>query len=100
MSELFIEWKGMSPTDETKNQVESILGSLKYILPPDTDIRFNLEKFNRSFEGHVIIRSPLGDFAAHSEGKDLFQLCKVLKKNIKQQIFKYRATHSSWNRAA
>ena len=100
MSEVLIEWKGMSPTKETKDQVESILKSLKFLLPPDSDIRFSLEKFNRSFDGHVVIRSPVGDFAAHGEAKDIFMLAKSLKKNLKQQVFKHRQTHDHWRRVA
>ncbi len=100
MKNLFIDWKGLVPSEETKNQTEEIMKTLKYILPPDSDIKISVEKFNKNFEGHIVVRSPLGDFAAHTENKDLFCLCKNLRKNLKQQIFKYRETHQQWSRAS
>ena len=100
MKEVLIDWKNMNPTDETKEQTEAILKSLKYILPPDSDIRVSFERYNKTFEGHVIIRSHLGDFAAHSESKDLLALCRGLKKNLKQQVFKHRGSQTTRLRAA
>ena len=100
MKNILIDWKGIVPTEDTKNQTENILQTLKYILPPDSDIRINLQKFSKSFEGHIVVRSPLGDFAAHSENKDLMNLCKNLRKNLKQQIFKHRESRNGWARAA
>ncbi len=101
MSNIIVDWKGFIPTEETKNQTETILHGLKYILPPETDIKVSVERFsNKNFEGHIVIRSALGDFAAHSEEKDLFSLCKNLRKNIKQQIFKHREARIDWQRAS
>ena len=100
MKEVFIDWKNMVPTSETKEQTETILGSLGYILPPESDIRVAIERHNKIFEAHIVIRSTLGDFAAYSESKDLFSLCKGLKKNLKQQVFKQRDSRNSWSRAA
>ena len=100
MSEVNIEWKGMNPTSETKERMEEVLKTLKYLLPPDSDIKLLLEKYPKNFEGNIVVRSPLGDFAAHERHKDPFVLCKLLRKILKQQIFKYRQTHSGWQRAA
>lgn len=100
MKNIIIDWKGFTPSDETRSQAEEIIQTLKYILPPDSDIKISFEKFAKNFEGHMVVRSPLGDFAAHTENKDLFVLCKNLQKNLKQQIFKYRETHHQWSRAS
>lgn len=100
MKSVLIDWKGIIPSEDTKEQTESILNTLKYILPPDSDIRISLEKFSKNYEGHIVVRSPLGDFAAHTENKDLFNLCKNLRKNLKQQIFKHRESHAGWSRAS
>jgi ribosome-associated translation inhibitor RaiA len=100
MANILIDWKAFTPTEETKKQTESILQTLKYVLPPESDIKICIERFNKNFEGHVVVRSPLGDFAAHGEAKDLFSLCKNLRKNLKQQIFKHRETRHQWNRAS
>ena len=100
MKNVLIDWRGMVPSEDTKEQTEQILETLKYILPPESDIRISLEKFNKSFEGHIVARSALGDFAASADHKDLFSLCKSLRKNLKQQIFKRREAHSQWNRAS
>jgi len=100
MKNVLIDWRGIIPSPETKEQTEQILQTLKYILPPDSDIRICLEKFSKSYEGHIVVRSPLGDFAAHSESRDIFSLCKSLRKNLKQQIFKHRESHSQWSRAS
>ncbi len=100
MSHINVDWKGFIPTEETKNQTETILQGLKYILPPESEIRVSVERFsNKNFEGQIVVRSGLGDFAAHSEEKDLFTLCKSLRKNIKQQIFKHRESRIDWQRA-
>lgn len=100
MKNVLIDWRGIVPSEDTKDQTEQILKTLKYILPPDSDIRICLEKYNKNYEGHIVVRSPLGDFAAHSENKDLFNLCKALRKNLKQQIFKHRESRSGWSRAS
>ena len=100
MKNVLIDWKGIIPSEDTKDQTESILKTLKYILPPDSDIRISLEKYNKNYEGHIVVRSPLGDFAAHTENKDIFSLCKNLRKNVKQQIFKHRQSHTGWSRAS
>lgn len=100
MSGVIIEWKGMNPTSETKERMESVLQTLKYLLPPDSDIKLLIEKYPKNFEGNIVVRSPLGDFAANEKHKDPFVLCKNLRKVLKQQIFKYRQTHTSWQRAA
>ncbi len=100
MKNILIDWRGIIPSADTKEQTEQILATLKYILPPDSDIRICLEKFSRNFEGHIVVRSPLGDFAAHCENKDLFGLCKNLRKNLKQQIFKHRESSNKWSRAS
>lgn len=100
MKEVFVDWKNTVPTDETKKQTEDILSSLHYILPPESNIRVSIERHNKVFEAHVVIRSELGDFAAYSEHKDIFSLCKGLKNNLKQQVFKQRDSKASWSRAA
>ncbi|MEM7645556.1 MAG: hypothetical protein AAF203_01490 [Pseudomonadota bacterium] len=100
MKNILIDWKGIVPTEETKKETEEILSTLQYILPPDSDIRINLEKFNKLYEGHIVVRSPIGDFAAHTENRDIFNLCKTLRKNLKQQIFKHREARSQWTRTA
>lgn len=100
MKNVLIDWRGIIPSADTKEQTEQILATLKYILPPESDIRICLEKFHRNFEGHIVVRSPLGDFAAHCENKDLFNLCKSLRKNLKTQIFKHRESHQKWSRAS
>ena len=100
MKNLLIDWKGIIPSADTKEQTEQIMKTLKYILPPESDIRISLEKFNKSYEGHLVVRSPIGDFAAHTENKDLFNLCKSLRKNLKQQIFKHRESRTQWSRAS
>ena len=100
MKNLVIDWRGIIPSESTKNQTEQIMKTLKYILPPDSDIRIGIEKYTKSFEGQVVVRSPLGDFAAQSENKDLFSLCKSLRKNLKQQIFKHRESRGQWSRAS
>jgi ribosome-associated translation inhibitor RaiA len=100
MKNVLIDWRGIVPSDETKEQTEQILNTLKYILPPESDIRICIEKYNKSYEGHIVVRSPLGDFAAHTDNKDLFSLCKNLRKNLKQQIFKHRESHNQWSRAS
>ena len=100
MKEVLIDWKSINPTSETKEQTEAILKSLTYLLPPESDIRVSIQRFNKMFEAHVVIRSPLGDFAAHSESKDIFALCRTLKKNLKHQIFKHRDSHANWTRVA
>lgn len=100
MAKILVDWKSFSPTEETKNQTQSILETLKYILPPESDVKVCIERFSKNFEGHVVVRSPLGDFAAHTEAKDLFGLCKSLRKNIKQQIFRHRETRTQWQRAS
>ena len=100
MENLLIDWKGIIPSEDTKEQTEQIMKTLKYILPPESDIRISLEKFSKNFEGHLVVRSPLGDFASHSENKDLFNLCKSLRKNLKQQIFKHRESRAQWSRAS
>ena len=100
MKNILIDWRGIIPSEDTKEQTEQILSTLKYILPPDSDIRICLEKFSKSYEGHIVVRSPLGDFAAHTENRDLFNLCKNLRRNLKQQIFKHRESHSNWSRAS
>jgi hypothetical protein len=100
MKNVLIDWRGIVPSEDTKEQTELILSTLKYILPPDSDIRICIEKYARNFEGQIVVRSPLGDFAAQSENKDLFNLCKSLRKNLKQQIFKHRESHQKWSRAS
>lgn len=100
MKNVFIDWRGITPSEETKTQTEAILDTLKYILPPESDIRISIEKHNKDFEGHIVVRSPLGDFAAQDENKDLFNLCKNLRKNLKQQIFKHRESRFQWSRAS
>lgn len=100
MKNILIDWKGIVPSEETKVQAESIMKVLQYILPPESDIRISLERFNKSYEGHIVVRSPLGDFAAHTDHKDLFSLCKNLRKNLKQQIFRHREARSQWSRAS
>lgn len=100
MKDVLIEWKGMNPSPDTKDSVETTLSGLKYLLPPGSDIRFSIQKFPKTFDAHMIVRSPLGDFAAHGSHKDIFTLSKTLKKNLKQQIFKRRQTHTGWSRAA
>jgi ribosome-associated translation inhibitor RaiA len=100
MKNILIDWRGIEPSLETKNKMESILNTLGYILPPDSDIRINIEMFHKNFEAHIVVRSPLGDFVAQSKHKDLFSLCKNLRKNLKQQIFKSRESHQSWSRAS
>ena len=99
MKNIMIDWKGIIPSEDTKEQTEQIMKTLKYILPPESDIRISLEKYNKNFEGHLVVRSPLGDFAAHTENKDLFNLCKALRKNLKQQVFKHRESRTQWSRA-
>lgn len=100
MRNIYVDWKGIIPSEDTKEQTESILSALKYILPPESDIRVCLEKYNKEYSGHLVVRSPVGDFAAHTEGKDLLQLCKTLRRNLKQQIFKKRDSRSQWTRAS
>ncbi len=100
MKNVFIDWRGIIPSAETKEQTEEILNTLKYVLPPDSDIRICLEKFAKSYEGHIVVRSPLGDFAAHSEHKELFSLCKSLRKSLKAQIFKHRESANQWSRVS
>lgn len=100
MENILIDWKGMVPSEKTKEQVESTLKPLKNILPPNSDVRISIEKFNKNYEGHAVIRSPLGDFAAHTSNTDLIIFCKTLKKNLKFQIFKYRDIHTGWSQAA
>lgn len=101
MSNIIIDWKGFVPTEETKNQTENIMQGLKYILPPESQIRVSFERFsNKNIEAQIVVRSALGDFAAREEDKDLFTLCKSLRRNIKQQIFKHRDAHSVWQRAS
>lgn len=100
MKNLLIDWNDLTPTKKTKETVESTLRPLEHIIPPNSDIRVSLEKINKNYEGHAIIRSPLGDFAAHTSNTDILGLCKNLKKNLKLQIFKHRQTHSSWSMAA
>ena len=100
MKNILIDWKGIVPSDQTRDQTEDILQALKYIFTPDSDIRISLEKYNKMFEGHIVVRSQLGDFAAHTENKDLFSLCKSLRKNLKQQIFKHRESRSQWSRVS
>lgn len=100
MKNILIDWKSIIPSQDTKDQTEAILKSLKYILPPDSDIRANLEKHNKNYSGHIVVRSPIGDFAAHAENKELFSLCKALRKNLKQQIFRQRDARPQWSRAS
>ena len=100
MKNILIHWRGLTPSKETKEKTESILKTLKYILPQDSDIRISLEKFSKHYEGHIVIRSPLGDFAAQNSNKNLYGLCKNLCKNLKLQIFKHRQTHTSWAKAS
>ena len=100
MREVTIEWKGMNPSDETKERMQTLLKSLKFILPPDSDIRLAIEKYPKNYEGHCVVRSPLGDFAAQEKNKDPFILCKELRRVLKQQIFKHRQTQSNWHKAA
>ncbi len=100
MKNVLIDWRGIIPSADTKEQTEQILNTLKYILPPESDIRICLEKFSKSYEGHIVVRSPMGDFAAQAENKDLFSLCKSLRKNLKLQIFKHRESHQQWSRAS
>ena len=100
MKSVLIDWKTIIPSEDTKEQTEAILDALKYILPPDSDIRVNLEKRNKNYTGHIVVRSPLGDFAAHAENKNLFNLCKALRKNLKQQIFRHREARPQWSRAS
>lgn len=100
MKNVYIDWRGIQPTDETKTQTEAILNTLKYILPPESDIRIIVEKHQKHFDGHIVVRSPLGDFAAQDENKDLFNLCKNLRKKLKHQIFKHREARFQWSRAS
>lgn len=100
MKNILIDWKGLKPSKKTKEQIESTLTPLKHILPPGSDIRISIEKFNKNYEGHAVIRSPLGDFATRNSNFDLINLCKNLKKNLKLQIFKYRELHTNWSQAA
>lgn len=100
MKNLLIDWRGLIPSEDTKEQTEQIMKTLKYILPPESDIRISVQKFAKNYEGQIVVRSPLGDFAAQAENKDLFNLCKSLRKNLKQQIFKHRETRPQWHRAS
>ena len=100
MKNLLIDWKGFIPSEETKAQTENIFNSLKYILPGESDLRVCIEKYNKSFEGHIVVRSSAGDFAAHTDNRDLFALCKSLRKNIKHQVFKHKDSRSEWSRAS
>ena len=100
MKNIMIDWKGIVPTEDTKSQTEQILGTLKYILPPDSDIHICLEKYSKNFEGHIVVKSPMGHFAAHAGNKDLFNLCKGLRKNLKQQIFRHRESRTGFQRAS
>ncbi len=100
MKNILIDWKSLTPSEKTKKKIESTLKPLEYILPPNSDIRVSFEKFNKNYEGHAVIRSPLGDFAAHTSNTDLLSLCKNLRKNLKLQIFRHRETHNSRSQAA
>jgi len=100
MANILIDWKSFTPTQETKEQTELILQTLKYILPPESDIKVSLQRFSKNFEAQAIVRSPLGDFAARADDKDLFSLCKSLRKNLKQQIFKHRESRAYWHKAS
>ena len=100
MKNILIDWRDLTPSEKTREKVESTLKPLEYILPSDSDIRISLEKFNKNYEGHAVIRSPMGDFAAHTSHIDLISLCKNLRKNLKFQIFRYREIYTSWSQAA
>ncbi len=100
MQNILIDWRGLTPSEKTRERIESTLKPLEYILPPNSDIRISLERFNKNYEGHAIIRSPLGDFAAHTSNTELLSLCKNLRKNLKLQIFRHREIHTSLFQAA
>lgn len=100
MREISILLKGMNPSSDTKEKIEKTFEAIQYILPPESDIKLVLKKYSKNFEGTVIVRSPMGDFTASDEHKDLIPLIKALKNTLKNQIFKFRGTKVELRKAS
>jgi|GEM_PF-5577105 len=98
MNEIKMTFKGLNSSETLKESMEQLLMPLKYLIPPASSIRLNLSRYSKNFEASLIIRSPLGDFMAEENGKDLVSLAKRARGAVKQQILKSRQTRQAWRK--
>ena len=100
MREVKSQFKGLNPSTETREKILNLVESLKYLLPPESDIKVSIARYSKGLEGSLVVHSELGDFKATCQNNEVINLVKDLRGTLKQQVHKQKSNWQAQKKAA